>query len=374
MRILTVSNVPLKKHLGSGYVIMGYAEGMSQRGHGVTLLEPRQYEWLPRLRCGRRLRMLLGYSAAALRALSRSSYDLVELWGVESWWVARRLAERPNRPVLIGRSNGLELHAEQEMARHGRDGRTLAGACFDRWQDRECAFRSVDGLTLVSQFERRYAEAWAYQTPERMLALENPLPNDWLGQRFKQNRRLVLGYFGSWRHQKGIELLASAVPNVLRAFPEWTLRLVGVGDLMIDSVFPPDLLHRVQVRPFVTDRTELQTLYCDTAVTIMPSTYESFGLVSAEALACGCTLVASPTGLAADLCPEVEAVIVPDRSPTTWTAALAGLLENEERRCRIGVGGWSRVQPLRWSDAVSELLEFYGRLMRRRKSPSIVQC
>ncbi len=361
MRILTVSNVPLENHLGSGYVISGYVEHLRQRGHDVVTLEPRDFEWIPRLRTAKRLRMLAGYTSATLRTLRRGRFDLVELWGGESAWAMKRLSHRTRRPLLISRSNGLEPDRSKVLAAHGlAENPGILGRWLNRVHRVENAFRCADGLTTVSLEEGRLASAKGYVARDRLLTLENPLPDHWLRRPPAEAKQRILSFVGSWLPWKGSALLEAMLPDVLRKHPAWRARLVGVGDLDTQRIFPPDIVSRVEVVPFVSDRSTLQRLYDESAVLVMPSLSESFGLVAAEAMASGCALVASQVGFAADLRPDEEAVIVPDYAPERWIAVLDALLANESRRKRVALGGHARVQSLRWSDAIERLLKFYA--------------
>ncbi|MEY2878590.1 MAG: hypothetical protein RLZZ15_970 [Verrucomicrobiota bacterium] len=369
MRILTVSNVPLERTLGSGAVILGYVDGLRARGHEVRTLDPRDYEWGARLRGAKRLRMMLGYTRATLRAVRREDFDLVEMWGAESWWAAKRLARRVTRPLLVGRSNGLEVQLDLVLERHGlRPKPNPAAAWLDRRFDREAAFREVDALTTVSEYNRVFAEAAGYQPKERLLMVENPLPDDWLGQPCDPERPHVLGFFGSWLPLKGRDLLIAALPAVLRAQPGWTVRLVGVGALEPAEVFPADVAARIEVVPFERDRVRLRDLYRRTAILVLPSAYESFGMVAAEAMSCGCAVVASPVGFAAGLPPEREVELVTARTPAAWAEALTALMNDEPRRQRLARAGHTRVQTLRWDAATDRLIGFYSGLSTNRAS------
>lgn len=378
MRILTVSNVPLLSSTGSGYVIAGYVERMRARGHEVTTLEPRDYLRWPRIGGARRLRTLLGYTRATLRAVAAEQVDVVELWGGESWRSARSLAPRTHRPLLVGRSNGLEPHVRRWESASGFVAPPgLAGRLFDRWQQVESAFRCVDALTLVSPFDASFAAQQAYQPAERTLVLENPLLDDWLGQPPPQNRPPVLGYFGSWTPRKGSAILPDVIAETLRAFPSWRARLVGPGP-ETRAAFAADVRERIELIPHVHDKSRLRALYRDTAVVLMPSVYESFGLVTAEALACGCAVVASPVGFAAGLRQGTEAWLVPELTRDAWTRATCELLRAPTLIPAMTRAGQAVVQRLRWTDAVSTLEDFYtaqllrhtrGRVSTRRAQP-----
>ncbi len=346
---------------------MDYAERLQSLGHAVTLLGPETYEWMTRLRAGKRLRMLIGYSRAALAAVRSDAYDVVELWGAEGWWAMDRLSRRARRPLLVARSNGLEPHFEANLERAGlAAGKTSLGRGFDFWQKRERAFRRADLLTIVSQFDRSFAVARGYQPDDRLLTLENPLPDDWLGQPFKAERPRVVGFFGSSTPNKGGPLLLQAIRPLLESSPEWTVRFVGSGDLDLGQTLPAALAGRVQQIPFVSDRARLRAVYQDMAIVAMPSAYESFGLVAAEAMACGCLLVASNTGFAAGLSRDLEARVVAERNVEAWSHALLAATADEARRREIARAGHARVQQLRWTPTVARLAATYEQRLAQR--------
>ncbi|HEY6320412.1 MAG TPA: hypothetical protein VJA16_02510, partial [Thermoanaerobaculia bacterium] len=109
MRVLTLSNCPLDESLGSGYVVVRYAEGLRARGHRVEALGPTDYEPLPRLRRAIRYRQTIGMAAASLGRLARAEYDVLEYYGGEAWLAVSALARLPGRRfLLVCHSNGLE--------------------------------------------------------------------------------------------------------------------------------------------------------------------------------------------------------------------------------------------------------------------------
>lgn len=368
-RILTVANCPLDPQLGSGYVIDGYAARLRERGHEVTTLEPRDYEWLPNLRKAKRLRTLGGYSAAVLREVNRGQYDVVELWGGASWWVTARLARRSRRPLIVARSNGLEPHFEATLRQHGLEQRPSpfsARGLFERTQRVDDAFRRADGLTLVSDFDRRFAERMKYQPAERVLTLENPLLASWLGQASAAERPTTIGFCGSWLPNKGAAILLEALAIVLRDRPEWRARLIGLERRHGLPSMPDGVTQRIEFVPSVP-REQLGEEYRRMTILAMPSAFESFGLVAAEAMACGCALASAPTGFAADLTPGKEVWLIERRTGQAWAEGLASLTANETRRREIARAGCERVQELRWPEAVDRLEAFYARLLAARR-------
>ncbi|MGH9363607.1 MAG: glycosyltransferase family 4 protein, partial [Thermoanaerobaculia bacterium] len=304
MRILSLSNCPLDDRSGSGYVALGYARGLRERGHEVELLGPADFEPLHRLRRATGYRQALGMATTSLRRLAASDYDVVEFWGGEAWLALVSLARRRHRRfLLVSHSNGLETHcAERMAAARGTGAVNVRKPWYELDLSRLVAagFRRADAIVTVADFDRRYALDRGYASPDRVLAIDNPLPDEYLSMETDLERGPVIGYCGSWLPRKGVDLIARDLPPLLREFPSWHLVLAGVGDSFEAARhFPADVLPQIEVAPFAERSNGLRTLYQRFAIAIAPSVYESFGLVAAEEMACGCALVAAPVGFAA---------------------------------------------------------------------------
>ncbi|HVF61888.1 MAG TPA: glycosyltransferase family 4 protein [Thermoanaerobaculia bacterium] len=379
MRILSLSNCPLDEHMGSGYVTLGYARRLRERGHEVDLLGPAEFEPLRRLGRGTGYRQALGMATASLRRLAANDYDVVEFWGGEAWLALALLAWLPRRPfLLVAHSNGLETHCAELLRAAEADGRMARSRRWfqlDQSPLAERGFRAADALVTVGGFDRDYALERGYAEPQRALAVDNPLPEEYLGIEVDFARPRVIGYCGSWIPRKGVALLEASLPSVLRALPEWRLVLVGVGDgFRPDEHFPADLLARVEVVPYAERGTQLRALYQGLSILLLPSVYESFGLAAAEGMACGAALVASPVGFAAGLRDRHEALLLNESSPQALQEAIESLARDEELRQRIARGGHRRVQSLRWDDAVvtveAAYLRWLAELRGARQRPA----
>jgi glycosyltransferase involved in cell wall biosynthesis len=373
MRILSFANCPPDDRTGSGYVIRRFSEGLRAAGHEVDLLGPADFEPFHGFAPGRAVayRQAAGMAVQALRLVGRGDYDVVELWGATGWLSAEILARVPGATCLqVFRSNGLEPHCEELMSAAESRGEVPR---LKRWYHRSHSFsfvralRHADGVITVSEWERDWALARGLGAPGRILAVENALPDSLLDLEPPGDRGAVLGYCGSWLPRKGTALLTTALPEILREFPEWRLRLVGVGDdFRSGEHFPADLLPRIEVIPFAAREGCLRDLYQSFAIALMPSVYESFGLVSAEAMACGAALVATRVGFAAGLHHGEEAWLLPKPSPSALEEALRILMRDRELRGRIARGGHRRVQRLRWGAAVEAVETVYRRWTEER--------
>jgi glycosyltransferase involved in cell wall biosynthesis len=355
VRILAIVNCPLDDFLGSGYVIRRHVQGLRERGHFVEVLEPANHRWPAGGRRGERYRQMMGMLLAARQA---AAFDVVIFSGGEAWLAIEWLGRTAQRPLMVALSNGIEPHVQYHLQAAGLRPPPLR----PEWPGLMArGFRGVDGIVTVSTFDREFACRQGYQPSERVVAIENPLPDDYLGLRIEGDRLPQLIVCGSWIPRKGIDLLRIALPRFLQEAPAWRVLLVGAGGATAPlGQLPQHLASRVTVVPN-TPRPALRELYLASEIAIQASIYESFGLASAEAMACGCALVATRRGFAAGLSTR-EAFLLPDPpSGDELAARLVDVATDEKRRRAVAAEGHRRVQSLRWSDATAALNEVLHR-------------
>ena len=363
MRILTLTNVPLDKRFGSAYVALGYAQGLRDHGHVVDIFGPETLEKFKFLRWGKQLRTALGMWWHVLHHAAKGQYDVVELYGGQTCLAAGYLQGLKNRNFLVvAHTNGIEMHFGEAMRSQQVSQRHLFPSWIRRWTNLPVsrAFLKVDGIVTVSEFDGRYARRKRLQPESRLKTIENPLPNDFLGLQVSMERSPVIGFAAPWSEMKGANIVAEALPLVLRKFGNARLRLIGVGrGFRKQEHFPADVCHQIEVLADGVSRDHLRDHFMEMAVVIMPSYFESFGLVAAEAMACGCSVVASCTGFAESLKHEENVMLMTHIDGTSLAESLVRLLSNEELRRKIATNGWKRVQKLRWDLAVCELERTY---------------
>lgn len=364
MRILTLSNCPLDKAQGSGYVILNYVRALRERGHRVDLLGPVELGLSGRGQRGIRYRQMFGMARQALSR--RRGYDVLEFYGGEAWLATILLRGVRNRPLLVAHSNGLEPFSHR-LLRQARHQQREAGKWWYRPELSslyQWAFRAADGLVTVSDFDRNFALRSGYLPEQRVVAIDNPLPESYLALPLSHQRDKKMIFCGSWIERKGVSLLRRDATAFLAARPDWRLVLVGMAETFkVTDHFPAALAGQIEVIGPVERTTELRALYQQCRIAIQTSVYESFGLAVAEAMACGCALVATPVGFAAALKDGEEALLT---SAQGLVPPLVRLAEDEDLRRRIAAAGHRRVQALRWGPAADRLESAYQRWLAER--------
>lgn len=109
------------------------------------------------------------------------------------------------------------------------------------------------------------------------------------------------------------------------------------------------------------DQDTLQYYYSAADVVVVPSHYESFGMVALEAMASGTPVVASETGGLAYLVKDGETGYhVPAGNPQALAQRLVQILENDDLRAQLGVQAAEYAKEFSWTIIVDQILEMYA--------------
>lgn len=112
------------------------------------------------------------------------------------------------------------------------------------------------------------------------------------------------------------------------------------------------------------DQDSLPYYYSASEAVVVPSHYESFGLVALEAMACGRPVVASETGGLAYLVRDGETGFhIPAGDAASLAQRLRELIEDSELRERLGRQAADYARSFAWPLAVQKVLEVYGALV-----------
>ena len=116
---------------------------------------------------------------------------------------------------------------------------------------------------------------------------------------------------------------------------------------------------RLDLRPPVP-RALLSRWYRAADVVAVPSRSESFGLVAAEAQACGTPVVAAAVGgLKTVVVDGVTGRLVRGHDPERWATVLAEVLGDPVARARTGVAAARHARRLGWEAAAGQMLKVY---------------
>jgi len=192
----------------------------------------------------------------------------------------------------------------------------------------------------------------------------------------QEQQRLIL-FVGRIEPLKGIDTLLRAMALVAQRHPEWLsgVCVAIIGGPALSSVEGQDksaelarlekLRNELGIGGLVTfvgakDQDTLQYYYSAAEMVVMPSHYESFGMVALEAMACGTPVIASEVGgLAFVVRDGVTGFHVPQRDPEALAAKIELLLSDELLRMRLGRRAACWAESYGWSTIADQLLELF---------------
>jgi len=104
-------------------------------------------------------------------------------------------------------------------------------------------------------------------------------------------------------------------------------------------------------------------------VTVLPSYYESFGMVALEAMACGSPVIASRVGgLVTTVRDGVTGFLVPDSDVAALADRIGSLIADADLRWRVGREGVRWAAQHRWPCVAEAVCREYASLESRARA------
>lgn len=251
-----------------------------------------------------------------------------------------------------------EEHALWDMPFAGIDPRTI-----DR---EESEYAEADCLTIPSSFAyRTYIEQGLAPEKIRLLPYGVNLGRfEPVAEPMIENFDIL--YVGAMSLRKGIQYLVQAFK--LTNHPRKSLTFVGAPSqeliemLKIRGLWPDDVRVLGPIQ-----QTELKNIMSRSHVLVLPSVEDGFGMVMAQAMACGCPVIATCNTGGGDLFDDGnEGYIVPIRDVDALTSRLQILADNPQLRADMGLRALTRVKSFGgWSTYGKNALAIYTELLNK---------
>ena len=236
---------------------------------------------------------LLFQSLAIIRRINFQEYDLIHAhWLIPQAFICMlvmRLTGSRDTPVLCT-SHGADLYSLNSPVLRW----------IKRWTASNCSHLCVVSQTMKKDCLYLVNDESSISVLPMGVDLKNLFVPVAGVERL--NHRLI--FVGRFVEKKGIEVLIDAMSKVRLTMPSVELILVGDGPLrknLEDKVRASDLEGNIKFYGSMANR-ELPELYSSANIAVIPSIVdthgdrEGLGLVTIEALGCGCAVVASALG------------------------------------------------------------------------------
>jgi D-inositol-3-phosphate glycosyltransferase len=185
------------------------------------------------------------------------------------------------------------------------------------------------------------------------------------------DRRMVL-FVGRIEPLKGVDTLLRAIALCGAVCPEWVrclwVAIIGGNPDTNDNAEMERLktlrqeLGIGEVVTFLGAREQdtLQYYYSAADVVVVPSHYESFGMVALEAMACGAPVVASDVGGLSYLVKDGQTGFhVPNGNPAALAEKMTCLVEDDALRTQLSRQAVAYARQYAWENIAGQVLEVY---------------
>lgn len=279
---------------GSERVCASVANGLSRKGHSVTILvgrttgndyytEPavKVLSWLNKdyvsflSKIWREIKKPFLFSGALYSVIREKKIDVV----------INILGMYMTESILISKLCGVKIVFSDHNA-------------YERPQDAPMRLRQkrhkfyesrlCDCITVLTNRDREILN-----TRKNVVVMPNPLFLPVLNEiPSKEKIVLAVGRLDAW-HYKGFDLLIKAWGDICHKHSDWKLRIIGNGTenslSQLNSFINASRAERVEINPFTKD---IIQEYRNSEIFVLSSRYEAFGLVLFEAMSQKCACIA----------------------------------------------------------------------------------
>lgn len=240
---------------------------------------------------------------------------------------------------------------------------------------------NCDRLLVPTHRERTFLAKY-YRAPDRKIGLVPCGVNLDLFQpkgRTASRRRLgldskacLLLFVGRFEAMKGLDILIRAMGMLRHRHRLQLLVVGGDGDGAPETIRFRELAGTEGVQDRVTftgrrDQSVLPWYYSAADALVMPSRYESFGMVALESLACGTAVVATRVGVMETVINGLgNGCLAQDREATSLATAIEAVLDRSDPMPDHAIR--ETVLSLSWKRAADQLLDEYGEALGEKRS------
>lgn len=358
MHVWILGDTPTSLPGGMLRHMQSHADGLTRLGHQATLRLADAFPmrsptaFWQRLPGARSLVSLLG-------EYRRERPDVINVHtGCAPAWIAARRAGLVQAKVVI------MSYAADEMGvpvRGWRDVLPWARAAILP----RATFRYADGIWCVNQQDLElYVNIYGVDRA-RIVRIPHAVDDAYFapGPRPPRNGRQLL-FVGTWIQRKGVDVLATALSQVVGQLPDVQIKLCGTlsGEERVRGALSPAVSARTQIVDRI-DTVDLAGMYRSSALLLLPSRLEGLPISMLEAMACGCPpLAAANSGMLDVIESGRNGWLESSFDPTRWATRIIDLLSRPQDLETASAGASNTAAAFRVDALTRQTVAWYANL------------
>ena len=172
----------------------------------------------------------------------------------------------------------------------------------------------------------------------------------------------TIGFLGRFEEsRKGLDVFLGAIPKIVKAFPDAKFLVAGPGDIeSVSKKIPLDVRKHLTFLGRLTEE-EKVAFFKSISMYVAPNTGgESFGIILAEAMTCGTSLVASDLpAFKALLSQGAAGALFKSEDSSELAKVVIDLLGNDEKRKALASAGREKAKSFDWEVVGDQILSVY---------------
>ncbi len=342
-RVLSIKASMLAEKRGYEVAILGLNQGLKDPFYSFS----DKIQWLPISVSSQPLSYIRDYRRGIQQAVDRFNPDIISVCddGLKGFFIPVFL--KTKAPILY------ERHASKEIERRGGESMLGTWKRQAKWQMMTTLGRRFSSFVVLTEGNRKEWPGF-----RNLAVIPNPLsfyPN----QVSDLNSRQVISV-GKISYLKGHDLLMEAWEQVHAKFPDWSLHLYGKENL--DFLDTRNLKNNVH---FFPPERDIESKYLESALYVLSSRSEGFGMVLIEAMACGlpCVSFDCETGPADIIRDGEDGFLVEKENPRALAEKLILLMGDDARRRKMGAKARENVERYKPDHILDQWEALFHRLL-----------
>lgn len=174
--------------------------------------------------------------------------------------------------------------------------------------------------------------------PNPVTIIREKEANQLTGEKDNSSDNFSIIAVGRLEQQKRFDLLINSFAQLKDLYPNWQLNIFGEGQLRSELEFLCEKLNLCD-RVFLPGRVKnIHNKMRQSDLFVLSSSYEGFGMVIVEAMACGLPVISTdcPSGPSEIITNNVDGILVPNENAKKLVKAMDYLMSNPLERKKLG--------------------------------------